>query len=170
MKDDNPKLKLLKLRRLADLDEALSGVSRTEADGDMEIDRFVDRDQRYILSTCLFCEEGIHTFGDKYIAGVNWILTHGKFIFDTWTLRLYVNRSIEYLDRTVMDKLLACEFIETMFVVRDDGLKLKLINHHLLALRFLPFTEVSTHEVVITIDIDQPPTRYLLHLVSLSSN
>jgi hypothetical protein len=118
------------------------------------------RGQRFLLTACLFCPLDI--LGEKYECGLRWILAHKEY-FHHWKLRIYTDSTILKLDVSLIEALLSSLYIQIVLVCG----KAEVRSEHLTVFRFLPFGEVSKHEIIVSVDLDHIPSAFILNEVSL---
>jgi hypothetical protein len=126
------------------------------------------KDQRNLLTTCLFVPDTTKILERKYEDGIIRLL---DVVQDNklWHLRIYIDHSWQYVPPTLQ--------VHIIRLLQDDNLnkrvQLVFVLHPatpgslaMTAVRFLPFGELGRgHHIVSTVDIDQTPTKEYLQMV-----
>jgi hypothetical protein len=124
------------------------------------------KDQRNLLTTCLFVPDTVKKLEGKYEDGIIRLL---GVVQDTqlWHLRIYIDHSWQYVPSTLQNDII------TSMQRSNNRVQLVFVLHPAVpgslamrAVRFLPFGELGKgHNIVASVDIDQTPTKDYLQMV-----
>jgi hypothetical protein len=141
------------------------------------------RNQRNLLTTCLFVPDTSKELDRKYEEGMIRlleVLQENKL----WHLRVYIDHSWQFVPSTLQSRILTILQDSKKILHQDSDsplgstprLQLVFVLHPaqqdslvMTTIRFLPFGEIGRgHTIVSTVDIDQTPTTDYLQLVSFT--